>query len=695
MYGKHSGGRKYMSEQLLANAYFKTDVWEPVPMISRELIAKGYEGGEGCQACLYIVCDPVDGTHWMMGTDVGGMYRSDDGGVHWTPANIGFEGCGCTGFAFDPNNINKILGLGVNSWGCPQNGIYMSEDMGKSWKTIMQTNNCGFRDERNQFAFDETSFDEKIGGSAVVYWAREGSKNNFNRNDTLNDPGIYRSTDGGYTWAKLAGTEDMGDACIYVHKEKGWLFVCCPTGIYRSKDKGESFEKLYDDEIIFADCIRSCPDRIYATTKNELIVSYDCGDTFETVESETFPKGCPSGLRVSPVNPLKMVVQDDRLTHCGSWQMPVYWTEDGGKTWSLSERKADQSWVPANDDQTKFYWSPVDENYCLVTWCFICASRDGGKTFEWQNAGYNGLCPGGMVNWNVNDPRFMELSSQDYNGGFTDDFGKTWNYVNWSGMSWGGWTYGGYTFDENISFCGLADRMFGSTKAAVTYDGGKTIVATDIENHGKHISNGVPGNPDVAFLGDLVTRDRAQTFERMDGCSGVFTYDYSGKTLFGVNGDSTLVMSGDEGKTWTTVFYEEGARIFDIAYNHKSGEVFFITWGRLNAVKKDGSGLREIKYPSKHACSISLDPENPDIIYLACSSNAEFGMPNVLRSLDGGASWTILNRMPGDGRTGPDGGRQPCQIRINPHTRELFVLCGCRGIWKIKCCPSDGSTARA
>ena len=99
-----------MSDKKLANRYFETDVWEPVPMISRELVEKGYEGGEGCQACLYIVCDPIDGTHWMMGTDVGGMYRSDDGGVHWTPSAIGYEGCGCTGFAYDPNNINKVFG---------------------------------------------------------------------------------------------------------------------------------------------------------------------------------------------------------------------------------------------------------------------------------------------------------------------------------------------------------------------------------------------------------------------------------------------------------------------------------------------------------------------------------------------------------------------------------------------------------
>ncbi len=675
------------------NRYFETDVWEPVPMISKELVEKGYEGGEGCQACLYITCDPVDGTHWLMGTDVGGMYRSDDGGVHWTPSAIGFEGCGCTSFAFDPNNINKVLGLGVNSWGCPQNGIYMSNDMGLTWETIMQTNNCGFRDLRTQFAFDETSFDEKIGGSAVVYWAREGSKNSFDRDDTLKDPGIYKSVDGGYTWKKLDGTEMMGDACIYVHKEKGWLFVLCPTGFYRSKDKGESFEKMRDDHFTFADCIRSYPDRIYATTREGLLVSYDCGDSFETIRGEGFPEGYPTALRVSPVNPDRMVMQDDRLTACGSWDMPVYFTEDGGKTWGKSTRYADQSWVPQNDDQVKFWWSPVDEKKVLITWCFICHSNDGGKTFCWENAGYNGLCTGGYICWNVNNPNYMELSSQDYNGGFTTDCGRTWTYVNWSGMDWGGWTYGGYAFNEKVSFCGLADRMFGPTKIAITYDGGKTIKATDIDVHGVSISCGVVGNEKVAFLGDCVTRDMAETFEYMDGCTGVMTYDYSSGTLFGVCGESTIVMSNDEGRTWTKVFYSEGARITDMAYNFNSEYLYFTNWGRLSRVKLDGSGFENLEYPSKCAVTVCVDPENHEIMYLGCSSNAEFGMPNVLRTLDGGKTWTILTRLPDDNRQGPDGAKQTEQLRINPITREVFAVCGCRGIWKIKCCPADSKNA--
>ena len=53
--------------------------WIPVPLVTAELKAKGYSGGEGSQWPLYITTSLTDSGLAFMGTDVGGMYRTTDG----------------------------------------------------------------------------------------------------------------------------------------------------------------------------------------------------------------------------------------------------------------------------------------------------------------------------------------------------------------------------------------------------------------------------------------------------------------------------------------------------------------------------------------------------------------------------------------------------------------------------------------
>lgn len=669
--------------------YFDTDVWQAVPMISRQLIDAGYEGGEGCQACTYITCDPVEGKVWFVGTDVGGMYKSTDSGNHWLPCTVGFEACGGTGFAFDPNNINRVLCSGCNSYGQYQNGLHLSTDCGETWRAVHLTKVCGYRDKRTQIAFDETSYDEKIDGSAVVYWSREGRRYNYGRNKNNEfDPGLFKSLDGGETWEKLPNTERFADADIFVDRNNGWLFVGTDDGFFRSVDGGKTFKRTLAAKCEAMDCIRSQPDDVYFLTASGLYISHDCGTSFEFIRGEGFPLGLPAALRVSPVNPDRMVLQNDMLNFNGTWHMPVYYTDDGGKTWRESARVSGGSWGPSNDDQTKFCWHPLNEKRCLCTWCYICASDDGGASFHWNNAGYNGICTGGKFNWNVNRPELMLLGSQDYNGGYTTDCGKSWTYVNWSGEEWGGWTYGGYAISEKTMVTGIASCMFGKGNLSVTFDGGKTVKRLGLDVK-RAVACGVPGDDKIVMFGQWRTSDGGESWAEMQGCSGVYTYDCSGDTLFGLDTDSKIVMSRDKGISWQTVVDAKDARISDMAYNYKTGRLYFTSWGHLYSVLLDGSGLCNISYPSKHVGGVCVDPENPNIIYIACGSNEEYGFANVLRSLDDGASWTVLTRTPNDGRKGPDGGRAAGNIRINPATREVFVSSGCRGIWKIPCAPAN------
>ncbi|MBC8014718.1 MAG: hypothetical protein H7X79_03120, partial [Sporomusaceae bacterium] len=159
--------------------------WQPMPMITEQaLSAGGYPGGEGCQYPISLEMDSVDGNFLLYGTDVGGIFKSYDGGGFWEPAMVGFSPRGCNDFAIDPNNINRVLAVGANSVKNSSHGIYLSTDKAMTWSSVLSQNKYGYRDTREQIAFDKSSYSPDLGYSTIAYWSYDGSdradKNNYN-----------------------------------------------------------------------------------------------------------------------------------------------------------------------------------------------------------------------------------------------------------------------------------------------------------------------------------------------------------------------------------------------------------------------------------------------------------------------------------------------------------------------------------
>ncbi|MGI6280216.1 MAG: hypothetical protein ACOYJS_06615, partial [Acutalibacteraceae bacterium] len=314
-------------------------------------------------------------------------------------------------------------------------------------------------------------------------------------------------------------------------------------------------------------------------------------------------------------------------------------------------------------------------------------SHDDGEHYVLSRAGFNGICVGGRYNWNPNHPNIMAIGSQDFNGGYTLDYGKTWKYVNWSRLGWGGFTYGSYMFNENDGFCCVSKTWEPTGEIRVTHDGGNTILDTGCIMKETAVACGVPGHEDIAFIGEWRTADRGYTFEKMDNCSAVFTFDEKTGRLYGKSGKSALVVSDDLGVTWN-IIYDFPGTIYDIAVNSRDGYIHVIAdnsgikseYYRGRTV--DCPSFESRDYGSVEARSVCIDPVEPSIVYICCSCH-KYDIDSVMRSMDDGETFTCLNRHPGDGRKGPAAGMCAGQGRVNPVTRELFVAGGCRGIWKI------------
>ena len=688
--GTESEASSEAEKQTFTGTYFDTDIWQQVPMVSKTIKDAGHAGGEGCQAMLYISYAPTNGKLAFMGTDVGGVYRSTDGGDNWDLCTTGMHAAGGTSIVADPTNENRVLLCGTNSGGNNANGLYLSTDAGCSWKGVCNARVCGFRDVRTQIAFDPTSYDEKIGGSSIAYWSRESSSNN---GDSV--PALYKSTDGGETWNMIENSADYGGSYIYCNKD-GALIIGNSKGIFISTDKAATFNKVYSGEVLSMDCVYTKTNNIYATARdNGALVLAKSTDLGKTWQNEMFTNMIlPTYLRVSPVNTNRMVIMDDTISGAGKYPGYVYSTSDGGKTWTKGNRDASLSWVPANSDNVKFAFSPTDEKTVLATWCFICKSTDGGVNFKWNNDGYNGICVGGKFNFNVNNHNLVFIASQDYNGGYSTDGGKTWKYMRWSGKGWGGWTYGGYVINKNTVVTGDAKSMFGATYMWITYDGGETFQAVKNANGeelwcASKIGCGVIGNDKIAFFAQWRTTDGGKTWSEMKGgtgCQAVYTVDYSGSgLLFGSYDGYYACYSKDNGETWNKIG-TIGTNVDDMAYDYNTKTLFVVSGGILYTVDFSNPESGEFKFRdsgcgSGCVTSVCIDPEKPDIVY-AGTEDMDRG---VRRSLDGGKTWTVITMQAGEDRVtkGPAGGRVSDIVRVNANTGELFTAGGCTGVYKI------------
>ena len=188
-------------------------------------------------------------------TDVGGAYRSDDGGAHWIPPTDQFGPrdttyTGIESIATDPSDPNKLYiaaGLYTNQWGGPS-AIFRSTDKGRTLiKSPMPFKMGGNDDGRG--VGERLAVDPNLG--STIYF---GSRLN----------GLWRSTDSGATWHHVdsfpapahltgpgektgitfilfdpsTGTKDSATKTIYAGVAQS------STDLYRSDDAGKTWQLI-------------------------------------------------------------------------------------------------------------------------------------------------------------------------------------------------------------------------------------------------------------------------------------------------------------------------------------------------------------------------------------------------------------------------------------------------------------------
>ena len=347
-------------------------------------------------------------------TASGGVFKSVNGGVSWTPVFDKVDAMMSIGaIAVSRSNPNVVwAGTGEantrqsSSWG---DGVYKSTDAGATWKRmgLVETRSIG------RIVIDPVNPD-------IVYVAAQGHLWGPNA-----ERGVFKTTDGGVTWQHTltindnTGANDIAIdpgnpkvlfAAAYQRERKSWGFNGggAGSGIYRSTDAGATWKKLNaglpagDMGRIGLDIYKgsgkSDPTTVYAIVEAStggggrggrgaaaaggeaaaqtaapvsdagLYRSIDGGEHWEHLSTQNTRPNYYSQIRVDPKD-------RNRLYELGS-NRGFYVSDDGGKTFrDIFQNAPGQSLIHGEDHA--LWVDPADPNHLII-------GGDGGVSISWD-----------------------------------------------------------------------------------------------------------------------------------------------------------------------------------------------------------------------------------------------------------------------------------------------------------------------
>ncbi len=310
-----------------------------------------------------------------------GIWKSEDGGRSWK--NMGLKNTRhISRIIIHPKNadIAWVAVLGHLFAGNEERGVYKTMDGGKTWKRVLFANaNAGAAEIVMEPNNPNVLYASTWNVKRTPYSLESGGQGS----------GLWKSVDAGETWISLMDKKGMptkeiigniGIAVSAINPERIYALIECKSrGLYRSDDGGNTWEKQTDDANI---CQRAWYfSKIFADTKNENIVyalnvglyrSTDAGKTFKSINT---PHGDHHDLWIDPEDANRMIVGDD-----GGAQVSF----DAGANWSTYENQPTaQFYRVSTDNHFPYRILAAQQDNSTVR---ILSASDGGQitTNNWS-----------------------------------------------------------------------------------------------------------------------------------------------------------------------------------------------------------------------------------------------------------------------------------------------------------------------
>ena len=340
-----------------------------------------YRGGR-VTAVAGVASDPLT---YYMGSTGGGVWKTTDAGNSWKNISDKYFSVGSMGAIEVSLSNPKVVYAGTGSSKIRSNvsigrGIYKSTDAGATWQFI------GLRDTGQIATIRVHPTDPDI-----AYVASIGNPFTANR-----ERGVYRTTDGGKNWKQVLFVSDTCGAAdvemqpgnpqvlfasMWHGQRKPWTIISGSDkegGIYKSTDGGDTWNKLaggLPNQIFGRSNVSISagdPKRIYALIEAKpgsgVWRSDDEGATWKLVNGSGNLITRPfyyTTFAVDPKNPEWMWVGNE----------PWMKSEDGGKTF--------RNWPGPHSDYHEVWINPKDPRYIIQgNDGGAVVSIDGGRTWS-------------------------------------------------------------------------------------------------------------------------------------------------------------------------------------------------------------------------------------------------------------------------------------------------------------------------
>jgi photosystem II stability/assembly factor-like uncharacterized protein len=592
-----------------------------------------------------IVLDPTNPQIIWAGGAGGGIWKSEDGGNHFFPANDLMVCLATSCLVMDPGNPQIIYaGTGegfFNTDAIRGAGIFRTTDGGTTWSQLPQTNNNKFHyinrlalspdgkvllaatrsDDPGESGIYRSEDPDRITWTKTIDGEFADLKFNPTNDQTkavaggLRDGGIYFSTDGGQQWtpATHAGTWDSRVEVAYARKDPSIVYASVNVNhgeLWRSNDGGKTYAKVntgtnylgdqgwYDNVVWAGDPANA---DLVLVGGIDLYRSTDGGATLTDVSTWWASPTSAHADHHAIVAHSKFGIDNNKTVFFGN-DGGLYMTDDVYQVGSDPQPPRTKGWKNLNNSYgvTQFYGAAGN----VASGNIVGGAQDNG-TLRFTPAGgpdkYTEMFggDGGYCAADPSDPNYFYGEYVFLNICRSTDGGSTADYI--SGQFWNGsdWVFKPFPYQipdaksQQANF--IAPFVLDPNNANRILAGGMSLWQTND-----------PKTPNTPTKGPKWAAIKTST---------------------GVPISAVAVAPGNSSIIWV---------------GHNNGDVYVTTegTGATPAWKKvDASGTTHL--PRRFCTRITLDPHDPPkVVYVTFGG---YSKDNVWKTMDGGLTWSSLS----------------------------------------------------